>query len=792
MGTGVGEAALAAEAIGAAEAAGAVGGGAGFLEGMAGVSALEGAGVAGLGLGTGAGLGAGLAGAGGLGALSPAFQTALGETAVFNPEIAAQVAQFADIGAVPSVNAALGAGQIGDPALLAQQFGSGIQNVTPGVFNELGAVETADLMKNIDPRLMQGYMPMDTPNAANMAEKARFADYWAKYPTAFDSSTLATAGQGAGDISAIAGNADKAALLSDAGYGTMASPAELSAARSGFDFTSPFKSIYDVYEKQDPLTKGIMKYGGLGLGALQAAKYLNKTPGVAPAEKYNGPLSKFTYDPSTYRPYAYRPYAAGGPVEEMSRENAIGANTGYPQANIQQGAYATPWQTPVSRNVVAGAGDVGVDQMTGMERMARGGAVRYAAGGMYSDPYTNQYADPNSLMASGDSLYSNEGKGQSPGTSASGPGQGISNSAIGLGLGLMGLAESVPGLATGLAGLIGQSIADNQADAIGGSFSALSSIADTPGVTAVSDASGNVTGISTAEGIAAADAAAGLTGDSGDSGGDSGGDGGGGGGDGGGGFADGGKTEVNQNDPYGLLSLLYNPQMYGMTGAAMSAPAMASPSMYSPMMYNPSAMSSSLVDPAAEYAAAQPVMSMPQQNFQDFLAQYQNLPGMSKQEIADWSTAKKAADAAAQAAAAPPASGYNYDTGVPVGLGSNEAAYDSAAGSPGGGAKAGGLMHHMAMGGLSNLGGYSDGGRLLKGPGDGMSDNIPATIGRKQPARLADGEFVIPADVVSGLGNGSTDAGAKQLYKMLDKVRAARTGNKKQGRQIKADKYMPV
>jgi hypothetical protein len=92
----------------------------------------------------------------------------------------------------------------------------------------------------------------------------------------------------------------------------------------------------------------------------------------------------------------------------------------------------------------------------------------------------------------------------------------------------------------------------------------------------------------------------------------------------------------------------------------------------------------------------------------------------------------------------------------------------------------------------SNLGGYSDGGRLLKGPGDGMSDNIPASIANKQPARLADGEFVVPADVVSHLGNGSTDAGAKHLYKMMDNVRKARTGRKAQGKQIKAGKYLPA
>ena len=99
---------------------------------------------------------------------------------------------------------------------------------------------------------------------------------------------------------------------------------------------------------------------------------------------------------------------------------------------------------------------------------------------------------------------------------------------------------------------------------------------------------------------------------------------------------------------------------------------------------------------------------------------------------------------------------------------------------------------YAAGGGIASLGSYSDGGRMLKGPGDGMSDSIPASIGRKQPARLADGEFVVPADVVSHLGNGSTDAGAKQLYSMMNKVRDARTGNPKQGKQIQPRKYLPA
>lgn len=85
-----------------------------------------------------------------------------------------------------------------------------------------------------------------------------------------------------------------------------------------------------------------------------------------------------------------------------------------------------------------------------------------------------------------------------------------------------------------------------------------------------------------------------------------------------------------------------------------------------------------------------------------------------------------------------------------------------------------GQAQFAAGGGISNLGGYSDGGQLLRGPGDGVSDSIPARIGAKQEARLADGEFVVPARIVSELGNGSTEAGSRQLYAMMDRVQKAR------------------
>ena len=115
----------------------------------------------------------------------------------------------------------------------------------------------------------------------------------------------------------------------------------------------------------------------------------------------------------------------------------------------------------------------------------------------------------------------------------------------------------------------------------------------------------------------------------------------------------------------------------------------------------------------------------------------------------------------------------------------------------------GGSDHHAHMAARKsiaedesyNLGGYSDGGRLLRGPGDGVSDSIPATIGHKQPARLADGEFVVPARIVSELGNGSTEAGARKLYAMLDRIQAARSktvGKGNVAKNSRADKHLPA
>ena len=149
--------------------------------------------------------------------------------------------------------------------------------------------------------------------------------------------------------------------------------------------------------------------------------------------------------------------------------------------------------------------------------------------------------------------------------------------------------------------------------------------------------------------------------------------------------------------------------------------------------------------------------------------------------------AQAAADAAAQGYGGGGGGGHGGaggDIGGGSGVGGAEGGY-------GGGEGGGGY----ARGGISHLGDYSDGGRLLKGPGDGVSDSIPAMIGNKQPARLADGEFVVPARIVSELGNGSTEAGARKLYAMMDRIQKARgktTGKDRVAANTRSDKYLPA
>jgi hypothetical protein len=138
----------------------------------------------------------------------------------------------------------------------------------------------------------------------------------------------------------------------------------------------------------------------------------------------------------------------------------------------------------------------------------------------------------------------------------------------------------------------------------------------------------------------------------------------------------------------------------------------------------------------------------------------------------------------------------SQDAANDAGASAAESAGPSGAGTADGGdGWARGGIAALASGGLGSLGGYSDGGRLLRGPGDGVSDSIPATIGRKRPARLADGEFVVPARIVSELGNGSTEAGARQLYAMMDRIQAGRkktVGKNKTAVNSRSVRHLPA
>jgi hypothetical protein len=517
-GGGVGEAALASEIIGAEVAATTLGG----AELGTGIAALEGAGA----------LAPAVTEAGaGLGALNttPLTQMSAGEiagavNAGVNPAVYGAGTQLAG----PMVPGAINTGAT--PLYLGAESAGGVSSGLPFTTGgaDVAAQQTAAQQAAVQSAAAQ-------PAAQDLTMKQ-----------------LLHAGEGAGETWALA-------------------PDKVPAAASGM--LDKFGTWYDSLS-------GLQKMG-LGLGASMAAQTLmgkDKDTGQ-PTSTYSGPLSKFKYDPSKYTPLttpqptpyraAYHAYAAGGPVEQMSDQNAIGANTGYPMADINNAAYATPYQQPISRNVLTGDQDVRVDPYTGEQRFADGG---------------------------------------------------------------------------------------------------LAALAGRRGAPA--------------------------------------------------------------------------PTTYGLTPALAMFRNLQAQRAAAPQMPSRPAPIDTYADYANQMAANRAALSRPAQ------------------------------------AAIPvnPAAFSNYNTPAP-------AAPEMTGGKS---------YEGLAGGGLASLGSYSDGGRMLKGPGDGMSDDIPATIAGKQPALLANDEFVVPADVVSHLGNGSSDAGAKQLYKMMDRVRSARTGTKKQGKQINPDKYMPA
>jgi hypothetical protein len=191
---------------------------------------------------------------------------------------------------------------------------------------------------------------------------------------------------------------------------------------------------------------------------------------------------------------------------------------------------------------------------------------------------------------------------------------------------------------------------------------------------------------------------------------------------------------------------------------------------------------------------------MSQKELMTFLANQAKNPTMSGQELYDWAvknnvSAQDIADARGVPLSEVYAQFRNFKQAADA-TKEADAAVDTTATGKTSGRAAGGSVGYAVGGGLGSLGSYSDGGRLLRGPGDGVSDSIPASIGQsQQPARLADGEFVVPARIVSELGNGSTEAGARKLYAMMDRVQRARgktTGKNRVAANTSADKYLPA
>lgn len=372
--------------------------------------------------------------------------------------------------------------------------------------------------------------------------------------------------------------------------------------------------------------------------------------------------------------------ANGGTVEDMSRLNAIGANTGYPMANQMSSGYSTPAERPISENVIRPQGEANIDPYTGEQKFDDGGYVRYTGDDFYS-----QY-DPKK-----DDFYYVTG-------STAGPGYFM--------------------------------VRDKNQDGAGGAGGGASGFFDPNYYNPSTGTFGYQAGPATPK----------L------------------------------GTEAVQQTRETL-----NPMYQKYFGRDIDQAGLAA---YTAKPFSETDLDK-IFTGSSEYAAAAPIraererqanLATPEQIadiYERKLGRQPDLPGLeyyarqnrlTPQELEKELTGS---EEYFKNLTKPFVPAITYgDTGRASIEGAPK--YDPS-------------QYGFAAGGLSDLGAYSDGGRLLKGPGDGVSDSIPAVIGERQPARLADNEFVIPARIVSEIGNGSTDAGARKLYQMMDRVQKRRS-----------------
>jgi hypothetical protein len=483
-----------------------------------------------------------------------------------------------------------------------------------------------------------------------------------------------------------------------------------SALETGFDKFSKFA-------EKNPFLTGMVglnlaqRTGLLGGGGQQS---FNAAP-------YNGPLSKyhlspnfqgrtanpadFQYTPRRYAQGGILQAASGGPVEQMSNNAAIGANTNYPMSNMTTSAFATPYQDPRQTNVLAPSGDASVNQSTG-ELNPQG--TRFAEGGVTGSGGINLNIpiDIGGGGGGGTSQPSDFFGGQGGGD--------LFNGVSGQGGGQLG----------GLGGLFGGLQAQPQYQSFRGQNNSMTAPAGGQnGQPDILQQLQQMLGQGQQQNANATPTAA---------------------------FAQGGVAHFKEGNLASSLDY-YSDMMEGPAKQQIAEAYRPHPGSHDVGIIRDTDPDTMYLDPlsAAQVRMAKinkrANMQTPSMKRPTPMGQLNLKPQGGKAEAA----------------------GSTLDP-------------ENAA--------QGGIM--QASG---HLGGYATGGqpRLLKGPGDGMSDDIPATIADKQPARLADGEFVVPADVVSHLGNGSTEAGAKKLHGMMNNVRKARTGRQTQGKQINPDKYMP-
>jgi hypothetical protein len=507
-------------------------------------------------------------------------------------------------------------------------------------------------------------------------------------------------------------------------------------------------------------------------------------------------------------------FAGGGPVEAMSNANAIGANTGYPMADINKGAYATPYQTPISRNVLSGVSDTGVNPMTGEMNFAAGGNVQLqghvtldgsgggGGGGQFGQSPANGYQAVGSGDSSGNGFGSGFGSGMlAPAVQRTGQFGQTNNQGLSSLLGLLGnLGGRAQSGGNNMGPMGGMERPSLDAPSV------LHSIKLTPEQMAERGEMYTTYGRFKEGGSVAS-------------------------------YQDGGvatATPMPDQYSYDPLTQMFNkiesmpsdnqpkpkaPQMGGNQGP-MSDAAFAkqqSEGQKNMQAIQDGTMMSRIGDSLSEglsfMAKNGPTMALINAITSAISGQSGSssgagfgAPGATSGNagamgfgpsgmaggFGGGSTGATGGGGGGGGAPGAPGLGASSGGGYATGPGGT-AGVGGTAGAAAGAAR-GGLMAAYANGG-SHLGDYSDGGRLLKGPGDGVSDSIPAMIGKKQPARLADGEFVVPARIVSELGNGSTEAGARKLYAMMDRVQKARgktVGKGKVAKNSRSEKYLPA